>query len=118
MKRQIKFRVWNPNDKEMYIPSVLNRLGCKIFNVGNYAPPDETHPIMQFTGLLDRNNTEIYEDDIVKIPGYYAECGIVEYSSPSFHIWDGSDGFTEFNWEDWNEFEVIGNIYEHLYLLK
>lgn len=111
--REIKFRAWDEDIKQMLPPVDLsvNKKYWKWLGVNDLK-------LMQFTGLLDKNGKEIYEGDIVEIPDYYAKKGIVEYSAPEFHVYDGDDGFTSFDWEEWEYFKVIGNIYENPNLLK
>ncbi len=58
MSRPIKFRVWLPAIKKLSYP----------FDLFHF-PPEENLvgcPIMQFTGLHDKNGKEIWEGDIIE----------------------------------------------------
>ena len=59
MSRELKFRYWDPRKKEMTYPG-----GLCINWTGECKADIE---IMQFTGLLDKNGKEIYENDIIRI---------------------------------------------------
>jgi hypothetical protein len=79
---------------------------------------DDNWVIMQFTGLLDKNGKEAYENDIAIHPGDGSVCKIV------FENAFGGYGFRDVQ-NAWQgqlrsglEFEIIGNIYENPILLN
>jgi len=143
--REIKFRAWVGTHKlmfqvrEMIIPDGLNEAGFQEIAVtDNYSivrPMHYIQPIlMQYTGLEDKNGKEIYEGDIVTIPGQYPyfDCDTPNYVAEVEWIFAGfqtvlhcingkkrgiSEGINE-PLEDGTYFEVIGNIYENPELLK
>ena len=80
--------------------------------------------LMQYTGLNDKNGTEIYERDIVLVkPGGISTWykTVVEFKEGAFiaSLIDGEDYIYIFNRGfDSNDFEIIGNIYENKNLLE
>lgn len=134
--RDLKFRSWY-GGKMTYVD--LEDLRANVGfedaerNVYEFATDRKNNPVMQYTGLKDRNGREIYEGDIVEHP-YYPEKQIsnVFYKNGSFGTYMdgtklyGSDdihgrGWIELSQNSWStdeDFEVIGNIYENPDLLR
>lgn len=130
--REIKFRVWNTETNKMIIK--VKEMGVfalkSIYSIDEFlvVPTDEKYPLMQYTGLKDKNDVEIYEGDILKYPyvrsssvNYTIEIGVIEWSDEycGFIIDEVQNigGFCGIESKHMNELEVIGNIYEHSNLL-
>jgi uncharacterized phage protein (TIGR01671 family) len=125
--REIKFRAWDKSSKKMlYNVAVLN--GKQVLPVqtsGNdyWDARFETSEniLMQYTGLKDKNGTEIYEGDIVK--DAYDNIQIVKISFISHKSYEDcfagfGFGFDTHDLEDFTEkVEIIGNIYKNPELL-
>ena len=124
--REIKFRAWIKELNEIREVEYINfwkkmisfpNKFCKEYYLN--ADFDEIE-LMQYTGLKDKNNKEIYEGDIVKLRAnhgigvvkYYDEWGafVVEYIKPRPLVVLGMSYYKE-------DIEVIGNIYENPELL-
>lgn len=99
--KEIKFRVWD-NEDYMSKPFTLHELqGLVLFT--------SDCPVMQYTGLKDKNDKEVYEGDLLKL-----WIGGEEQSKPSIlnsledlHIWINRVYYTV------EDFEVVGNKYEN-----
>jgi|688.fasta_scaffold820575_2 uncharacterized phage protein (TIGR01671 family) len=142
--RDIKFRIWNILYKEMFYPSstpIMNgeyaekfylqlngKLRGDFKHCGDVDCSDD-YVLQQFTGLIDKNNKEIYDGDILERVGNGSFCKIVVgwndkeccfvhnnvnnlHGSPSpLH-----DNFV--NLCDWTYWVVCGNIFENPELLE
>lgn len=112
--RLIKFRAWDSRNRTMQSADVLDSEWEEIaFNF-----QDAQYVMMQFTGLLDKNDKEIYEGDIVEL---YNHKGDVYYEKNCFLVrgyWMGSQDDPGDAFESLEAMEVIGNIYEHPNLLE
>ena len=122
--REIKFRVWDNKRNFMdYEPQItidmgyINNIGVVDCN-GDFRPyKDEI--IMQYIGLKDKNDKEIYEGDIVNITPYGDKSSVykmeIKYSE---EYADYSISYKlEECWFEIKDLEVIGNIYENPELL-
>lgn len=133
--RKIKFRAWDKQKNEFYKPTheaykgnlfelliafsgSLNAHTMQglVHESGSFP---ERFILMQYTGLKDKNGKEIYEGDILKTDSGNKQ---VIYNAPSFDLedYDNGDYYEGQNpyCHSWNEFEIIGNIYENPELLE
>lgn len=134
MKREIKFRAWHKEHKEMEYPNKEFKKdfdywdGCKGTKLGmiNSLLRNDDIVLMQFIGLKDRNEIDIYEGDILKEEisniedgdhsfRYYTVCfgeqnGRLQYYLKSFGVGVYIDNF--------RIREVCGNIHQNPELLK
>jgi len=129
--RQFKFRAWDKENESMIYPKGILFDG-RVVNFGcGVLEPYEGYELMQYTELKDKNETEIYEGDIVKVihEDGYKTIGQVEWglsskgvgTYPAFYIWEFEsemNSFSEIFDTGHYEIEVIGNIYENPELLK
>ena len=110
MNREHKYRAWNSNNKEW----VYFGLGDLAFT----TPKDwlfvDIENASQYTGLKDKNDKEIYEEDMVKADGRIFRV-IWFDKGACFRYSDGANLESPLNYDD---VEVIGNKFEHPELLK
>lgn len=108
--REIKFRAWK--NSEMKYSDSFPDLSC-FFCLAYGQMREELGLLMQYTGLKDKNNKEIYEGDILKFNTKGGNEMIYEVK------WRGK-GFkpTRMSEDNQEEIEIIGNKYENTELLS
>ena len=124
--REIKFRAWN---KEKNIMVYDNEDGSAYYWDGMYASDVdgvntilnsqttlETYDLMQYTGLKDKNGSEIYEGDIIKTKDFY-ECGELVFKGKIEVVKSLDNYINRCSFIDTSG-EVIGNVYENPELLE
>ncbi len=141
MTREIKFRAFD-GEKMRYDVTGLEHGDANemagIFLDGDYYPM-HSNPVMQYTGVKDKNGVEIYEGDVLqfsdkwewyrgefKARWYRAKHarldtkGEVKFADGWFYIYDDPDGQDRLGVPVHNcySIEVIGNIHENLELLE
>jgi hypothetical protein len=110
MSREIKFRAWDIKYKRMIDDLHITASDASINTFLNLAD----YTMMQYTGLKDKNGTEIYESDIVT---EFGEIKIVEWTAEGLG-WQfrAISKMKPMNYSSY--IEVIGNIYENKELLS
>ena len=144
--RDVKFRAWDKVSKKMrVVDSIAFETRQSIFSDGDSRLPKVINvwgrnciedkdivvrrqsgefELMQYTGLKDKNGSEIWESDIIKVRDPYNNCwstdsAAVEFSTGYVGGWVISNGAQNLNLGSrQNHIEVIGNIHDNPELLE
>ena len=107
MKRVIKFRAWDRNERDRFRMKYNLSLNSAYFQQETLKGIE----VMQFTGLTDKDDTEIYEGDILSFNGH-APVASVEIREGCVRIGDSVLARAA------KSSRVAGNIHENPELLK
>lgn len=127
--REFKFRAWDSVNKVMYKHKDINML---VKNMDTERSKKQWY-LMQYTGHKTRTFKEIYEGDI--LGGHPHGTSIVRWNGDSalfetywfeeterpdgvIERWEGKSLFSEDLHDCFDEWDIIGNIYENPELLK
>lgn len=111
--RQLRFRIWDEFNKKMCVSASMKEYMEKD---AVKIPEGEEKFIMQFTGLLDKNGTDIYEGDILATPTHENMEVIWDTERGAWmldEVGHPTGQLSHFAQES----EVVGNIYQHKNLL-
>lgn len=111
--REIKFRAWQ-DGKVWEGRQFWNHSGVLSMGFGGLNL-DKGGVLMQYTGLKDKNGTEMYEGDIVKFPR--DKVGHIVWNQKESGFWIEAVVSVDYKL-DMGEVEVIGSIYENPELLN
>jgi hypothetical protein len=106
--REIKFRAWTGEKMRRCAVSIDGKATM------DFGPSNA--PLMQFTGLYDRNGKEIYEGDVCK--GTVYEDLEVRWGKDGWILRRRSEDLVPLGAIQQQFIEVIGNIYENPEFMK
>ena len=118
--REIKFRTWDKINKDMFNVESINFQERRVYkDTVSYREFNDIE-LMQYTGLKDKNNKEIYEGDIL-FESFGERYYRVIFENGSFRAEFKGD-FEEYSFDLIDVVaqgcEVIGNIYENPELME
>lgn len=131
--REIKYRAWNDNKKKMYYPvKEIEMANCTYYHGfwdGGSLWESEQISFLEYVGLHDKNDKEIYEADIIQINVYNSFTGELEESEKEVVVhqgccfgvlWGISRDFINLQgaFGGFVSFEVLGNVYDDMDLLE
>ena len=120
--REIKFRAWHKEEKIIGEVFGINILHKEIFfsngDVDCYGFSDFKYiELMQYTGLKDKNNKEIYEGDIITL--HNSKYKVIFNIEGARFVLRNDEFELEITFINHNNerMEIVGNIYENPELL-
>lgn len=112
MSREIEFRVWLKQQKQMRYDIQLSKYFNEFIGFSN------DYELMQYTGLKDKNGTKIFEGDVVKFKDKLYKVEFYQFTCKFALVLITGNGDAVLNRPRANfDLEVVGNIYENKELL-
>lgn len=123
-----KFRAWDKEGHRMILPKYLHsidlleeqvteRTKCN-YTFSLHSIPFDRAKLMQSTGIFDKNDTEIFEGDVVEqkmliLTSEIEEItGVVKMLEGAWTIVNDKEEIACHLWREGAEMEVIGNVWE------
>ena len=119
--RTIKFKANTLKTGEWIVGDLIHLVdGVYISNDnGNNMAQVNPYTVGQFTGLYDKNKKEIYDGDILKVPGLCEKIEVRFVRGVFAFLWNGDlDDEAPINAPTQEWAEVIGNIHDNPEILK
>ena len=124
--REIKFRIWVKEKKAIFEVVLINYVSKKVTylleRVGHLLSIRDAKfndvELMQYTGLKDKNNKEIYEGDIIFLHG--SKYKVIFKTEGARFVLRNDEFELEITFINNNNerMEIIGNIYENPELME
>lgn len=113
--REIKFKAWDKLNKEMFNVESINFQERRVYKDDVSYRKFNDIDIMEYTGLKDKNNKEIYEGDIL-FESFGEEYFKVVFEDGSFRV--ETEEYSLPLKEYSHICEIVGNIYENPELIN